>query len=176
MSDEIKQLVKARKAIEKKIEELKAELETFQLLLRLIDQALSEKSFKTAAELVRTEVSVEENPLKELYIKREGRDLGKIVVYKDRVELQPFISFKPTDSPFNSFFIRRILRGMQREDERALDKGKLSIDDIMRYEIEESEDGFVRKIIVYNYRTESRLREIRNTFRWTLEKLARERY
>jgi len=176
VDEEIKQLVEIRKIVEKRIEELKTELELLQLFLKLIDKTLSEKSFKSAADLVRTKVSIAEKPLKEYFIRdKKGRELGKIAVYKNKIELQPYISFKSTDIPFSTFFIKRILGGMQREDEEALDRGELSVDEVLKYEVSEDENGFVKKVIVYNYRTDSRLREIRNTFKWTLEKLAREK-
>lgn len=176
MDEEIKQLVEIRKIIEKKIEELKTELELFQLILKLIDRTLSEKSFKSAADLIKTKVSVEEKPLREYFIRdKKGRELGRITIYKDKVELLPYVPFKSTDIPFSTFFIKRILGGMQKEDEEALDRGDLTVDEVLRYEIEKDEEGLVKKVIVYNYRTDSRLREIRNTFKWTLEKLAKEK-
>ncbi|MFQ6000017.1 MAG: hypothetical protein ACE5J6_04490 [Candidatus Bathyarchaeia archaeon] len=177
--EEIKKIAELRGVIEKRIEGMETELEGLRVLLGFIDDMLLEKGFKrakivkpvpTPAESVPQPPAMEYEisiPIKtvagdvlaDLYM---GEDSMRIVLAEDK-------SFDINTPPFTSFLVERVLAKMQEKDQGAASAGEITPDKILSYNI--VRDGnLIREIAIRNIRKE-RLRELKSSIRWTLEKM-----
>lgn len=189
-------IAELKKYLENRIVELREELEFLQDILAIVDQVLAEKSFIRADEVRETEVEavgdfieeagevVEETPTEtpvliktptsetriRLITSQWGgiEDLGVMFVSSNLIRIvpNPEFSFRRDIPPFESFFIDRILEAMKRKDQNIIPR-----DQAFNYEIIEGDNGVIREILITNYGSEERIREIRSAARWCLEKM-----
>lgn len=74
--------------------------------------------------------------------------------------------------PFRSFFIERILEGMQKKDAEDIQNGVISAQSAISYSIEaDPETNHIRDILIRNYRDEKRASELINTAGWTFARM-----
>jgi len=159
---EVQKLLEVRKVIEEKIAKLQEELKFYTSLLEVIDKAIGEKSFSTAAQAARPE-AVEE-------VKgRSGEVYATVEVYRDKLRIK-FKEPVKVDGLFKRFYLDKFLQKYREEDAREVRQGALRQEEALRYELEEQE-GEATAMTIYNYRTEERKREILRVLRWTLEKV-----
>jgi hypothetical protein len=71
--------------------------------------------------------------------------------------------------PFTSFFVERVLAKMLEKDKEDVNAGKLDPDKIISFNIKQ-DGNTLKEIIIKNLRPE-RLRELKSSLRWTLEKM-----
>jgi len=152
----LKEFAELRELISEKIEELRnkikemqGELQSYNNILVKIDSILEKESFKTAAELYETEpkeIKVETEPEKpnetitnkEFEIKSsEDKILGKMMVQEDNITITPTknILIPENAPPFKTFFLGRILKQMEEEDQDAIKSGKIDENQLINYEI-----------------------------------------
>jgi hypothetical protein len=178
--EKVKKVAEFRTLLEKRIREMETELEGMRVLLEFVDAALLEKGFKraemvkpapppilpeaAAPPVVEYERSV---PLKtatgdllaNLYV---GEDSMRVVFAEDK-------DFNINTPPFMSFLVERVLVKMQEKDREAAGTGEIAPEKILAYNIVREGD-LVREITIQNIRPE-RLKELKSTIRWTLEKM-----
>lgn len=162
----VEELLELRKILEEKIAQLENEVRLYKRLLSLIDEAIGQRSFTTAAQ-EREKREVAKKPLEVQVLKsKEGEELGIAEIYEDELVLKPKVSVK-LEGLIKRFFVEKILDRYREEDEGAVREGKkrASLD----YEIKE-EGGNISAIVVRNYGDENRRRDIVRAFRWTLER------
>lgn len=178
----LKALADAKSEIEKRMADLRRELEFLGLLATAVDQELASKSFRPAAARMprgpgRTlpppppTVLAPPKASKVKQIKsREGEVLAKMETSADvfRIIPSPEVGLNYEMRPFSSFLVGRVLDAMERKDKEMVASGQLEPGMAFGFEIERDGDD-VREIAIRNYRTEGRLREILNATRWTLE-------
>lgn len=180
--EKIKRLVEFRKRLEQRIQKTKMELEELQLLKEFLDLTLLEKGFKQAEvpkpspaqvptetitpppvgidyETVIPLKTVTGEMLANLYV---GKGSLKVVVAKDK-------KFNVTTPPFMSFLVEKVLAKMQEKDREAASMGKIAPEKIFSYTIERDGD-LLHGITIRNF-TPGRLRELKSSIRWTLEKM-----
>jgi hypothetical protein len=80
------------------------------------------------------------------------------------------LSFSIKTPPFQSFFVDRVIGEMHRKDEMAVDAGAKDPSSMIEHEIKLDGDA-IREIIVRNIEEEARIRELRSSIRWTLERM-----
>jgi len=187
-ADKMKKLADFRTRLEKRIEDLSAELEGLLVLLEFADATLLEKGFKRAevkpsvsktppslpssmppAEAAVPPVVEYESavPLKTV----TGELLANLYVGKDslRVILAEDKSFNVNTPPFQQFLVERVFVKMQDKDRQASASGELEPDKIFSFKI--VQDGDILKEILIENVSEDRLRELKTSLRWTLEKM-----
>ena len=86
----------------------------------------------------------------------------KITPAKDKM-------FNVKTPPFQQFLIERVLNKMQEKDSKASQKGEIEADKTLSYELL-LEGDILQEIIVKNI-TAERLRELKSSVHWTLEKM-----
>ena len=185
MSDEerekIRKIAKLRALLEKRVEDMKTELDGLKTLLSLIDSTLLKESFKRAevAKPVQTPQKQETPqpppikpqkrgiPLKTV----TGDILAQIYTEKDviQITLAEDKNFDINTPPFTSFFVERVLAKMQEKDKEDAAKGKLDPEKTVSFDIKQ-EGNILREITIRNLRQE-RSRELKSSIRWTLEKM-----
>jgi hypothetical protein len=191
-ADRVVRLVEFKKKLEKKIGELDAELKEQQALLETVNSLLLEKGFKraeiskvavetqgvstqreaideTEPSSVSTAVAETENviPLKSV----GGEILAILYVQGDSLRVLPSEdrSFMVNTPPFTQFLVERVFVKMQERDCELVKAGQLSSDRMFSYNIVREGD-MIKEIVISNVDAD-RLRELKSSIRWTLEKM-----
>jgi len=178
--DKVKKVAEFRTLLEKRIREMETELEGMRALLEFMNTALLEKGFKRA-EMVKpapTPILPEAAAPPAVEYKRSvplktatGDLLANLQMGEDsmRVVLAEDKDFNTNTPPFMSFLVERVLVKMQEKDREAAGTGEIAPEKILSYNIVREGD-VVREITIQNIRSE-RLKELKSTIRWTLEKM-----
>ncbi len=190
-SEKLKTLVSFKKKIEKRIEHLSAEIEDLAATLDVVNSILLEKGFKRGdikevkapkveeQTMVHVTVTDEESaeshvvePESVISLKTMNDEpLAIIYVKTDALHILPDESKKFTVStpPFQPFLVERVLMKMQDKDNELVRTGQLTTDKKFVYEII-TEGALIREIVLKNV-DEDRLKELKSSIRWTLEKM-----
>jgi len=177
--EKVKKIAEFRTLLEKRVQEMKTELEGMQALLEFVNATLLEKGFKKAEIKKPTSTPIipetpppvmeyeESIPLKTV----AGDLLANLHVAKDSMQVVPAEDkeFNINTPPFMSFLVERVLAKMQEKDREAAGTGEIAPDRIISYNIARDGDT-IREITIRNIESE-RLRELKSTIRWTLEKM-----
>jgi hypothetical protein len=189
-SEKLKALVHFKKKLEKKLEELDAEIKDLTAMLDVVNSVLLEKGFKRG-NIDEVKASKEETPTLHVTIKDEkpsksspvepesvislktmsDEPLAIIYVKPDALHVLPDESkkFSVSTPPFQTFLVERVLMKMQDKDKELFRTGQLTADKIFDYDIIDEGD-LIREIILRNV-DEERLKELKSSIRWTLEKM-----
>jgi hypothetical protein len=71
--------------------------------------------------------------------------------------------------PFTQFLIERVLLKMQGKDDELSATGKINPDHVFSYDVTQ-ENNILREIVIRNIDSD-RLKELKSSIRWTLEKM-----
>jgi hypothetical protein len=164
---DVKRIAELREWLDNIIKEKELELDNLKYTLSLIDNLLKTSSFKPAAVLTEEEQEPEMRQLKS----KDDKLLANAYITKDTITIVPISDLKLSQKipPFQSFFINRILEGMRSKDEERAKRGEISKDEILEYKVDE--DGYIKSIVVKNYRDKARLSEILNACEWVLSRM-----
>ncbi|NIR87958.1 hypothetical protein GWO13_10575 [Candidatus Bathyarchaeota archaeon] len=177
--EKVKKVAELRTLLKKRMREMETELEGMRVLLEFADATLLKRGFKRAEMAKPTPTILPEAatppvveykrsvPLKtasgdllaNLYV---GEDSMRVVFAEDK-------DFNINTPPFMSFLVERVLVKMQEKDREAAGTGEIAPEKILSYNIVR-EGNVVREIAMQNIRPE-RLKELKSTIRWTLEKM-----
>lgn len=180
--DILESLMDLREYLETRIQTLNNEREKLQALYKIVDEVIISRSFRGAESLLKEQPAeirssepvastiepVERVPL----MTNRGVLLAEALIQPQNVRIIPAkdMNFNVTTTPFQSFFVSRILESMKEKDNEAVKKGEILPEMALTFEIR-SDDDIIQEISVNNYGDAQRLREIRNSCRWTLEKM-----
>jgi len=179
--EKVKKVAEFRTLLEKRIREMETELEGMRVLLEFVDAALLEKGFRRAEIVKPIPISIPPEattpPVVVEYKKSiplktpTGELLANLYTTEDsvRVAFAEDKEFNINTPPFMSFLVERVLVKMQEKDREAAGMGEIPPEKILSYNIVREGD-LVREITIQNIRSE-RLRELKSTLRWTLEKM-----
>jgi len=190
-SEKLKTLVSFKKKIEKRIEDLNAEIEDLTATLDVVNSILLEKGFKRGDIKEMKAPKEEEQPTVHITVTDEepaephvvepesvislktmnDEPLAIIYVKTDALHILPDESKKFTVStpPFQPFLVERVLMKMQDKDNELVRTGQLTTDKKFAYEII-TEGDLLREIVLKNVE-EDRLKDLKSSIRWTLEKM-----
>ncbi|MEM1540310.1 MAG: hypothetical protein QXJ07_02880 [Candidatus Bathyarchaeia archaeon] len=189
-AEEVKRLLAFKKRLENRVEKLESELKELKSILEAVNSVLLAKGFKRAeiakalaptppvvAMPTEDEMVIqpplqmpefkEVVPLKTatgemlatLYV---GEGFLKVVLAEDK-------KFSVNVPPFNQFLVERVLAKMQQKDGELAKAGKLKPEEIFSYNIIKDGD-IIREIYIKNFDAE-RLKELKSSVKWTLEKM-----
>lgn len=187
-AEKIKKFVAFKKKLEKKVEGLESELNEQRLMLEAVNSILLEKGFKRA-EITKTPVTAEVSPVKEgarvelppqpsakfenvIPLKTvTGEPLATLYIDQDslRIVLAEDKNFNINTPPFTQFLVERVLAKMQEKDSELVRAGQLTTDKIFSYNIVQEGDT-IHEMVIKNFDA-NRLRELKSSIRWTLEKM-----
>ena len=190
-SEKLKALVSLKKKLEKRIEKLEAEMKETTATLEAVNSILLEKGFKRgdikevklsekeALPTIHVTIKGEKStmphataPDKVIPLKTMNEEpLAIIYVDKEALHVLPDESkkFSVSTPPFQQFLIERVLTKMQEKDSDLVRKGQLTPDKMFGYNIV-SEGDLIREIELMNV-DEERLKELKSSIRWSLEKM-----
>lgn len=187
-AEKIKKFVAFKRKLEKKVEGLESELNEQRLMLEAVNSILLEKGFKRA-EIAKTPVTAEVSPVKEetpvelppqpsakyeniIPLKTvTGESLATLYIDQDslRIVLAEDKDFNINTPPFTQFLVERVLAKMQEKDSELARAGQLTTDKIFSYNIVQEGDT-IHEMVIKNFDA-NRLRELKSSIRWTLEKM-----
>lgn len=174
-AEKTKRLLEIKAFLEKKTEEAQRELEKLQELRKFVESALIERGFRKAelAQKTSTETTptqpetMLETPIKTV----AGEELATI--YEDggvlKVVIRDDKSFNINTPPFMQFLVDRVLLKMQEKDRELARAGEIMPEEILSYNIARDGDN-IKEITIRNV-AEERVRELKSSIRWTLEKM-----
>lgn len=190
-AEKMKKLLAFKKKIETRLEELDSESEDLKATLEILDTMLLEKGFKrpeisakptpTAIAMSqektiasKTEAQTENEPQVVTLLKSDsGETLAELYVDAAdgsvHVTLAKDKDFDIKTPPFNQFLIQRVLLKMQERDSELVRSGQLSPEKILCFDIMREGDK-IRELVIRNF-DDDRLRELKSSIRWTLEKM-----
>ena len=190
-SERLKTLVDFKKKLEKRIKELNSELEESQGVLEAVNSILLEKGFKRGdlkevkppetEEPPTVHVTVEEEePAAPQHVEPESviplktmDDVPLAIIYVDKEALHVLPDetkkFNVNTPPFQPFLVERVLAKMQEKDSELVRMGELAADKMFAFNIMREGD-LIREIVIRNF-DDDRLKELRSSIRWTLEKM-----
>jgi len=187
-AEKVKKFVAFKKKLEKKVEGLESELNELRLMLEAVNSILLEKGFKRA-EIAKTPVTAEVSSVKEEALVElppqpsaeyetviplktvTGEHLATLHINQDslRIVLAEDKNFNINTPPFTQFLVERVLAKMQEKDSELVRTGRLTPGKIFSYNIVQ-EDDRVHEVVIKNFDAD-RLRELKSSVRWTLEKM-----
>jgi hypothetical protein len=186
-AEKVKKLIAFKKKLEKRVEDLEFELKELQAMLETVNSILLEKGFKRA-EIAKPPAEVEALPPKEGVTvehpspKTEyesvtelrtvtGELLATLYISENLLRVVPAEdkNFNVNTPPFTPFLVERVLAKMQEKDSELAKTGQLAPEEIFSYNIVREGD-IIREITIKNF-DESRLKELKSSIRWTLEKM-----
>ena len=190
-SEKMKALVAFKEKLEKRLGELDAETKEVTMTLETVNSILLEKGFKRGdikevsqtpeestssakftVEVKKGVMPQTQEPETVIPLKTVNEEpLALIYVEKDELHVMPdeSKSFSVKTPPFSNFLVERILTKMQEKDGELVRMGELPTDKMFAYNIV-CEGDLIREIMFKNV-DEERLRELKSSIRWTLEKM-----
>lgn len=189
-SEKMKALVAFKKKLEKRIANLDSEIKEAQDVLDVVNSMLLEKGFKRGdikkvtampeeAALPKVSVVVEDKPAPHVAETENviplktvnDESLAIIYVEKQTLHVMPdeTKNFSVKTPPFNNFLVERVLAKMQEKDNELVRMGQLTPEKMFAYNIVREGDS-LREIVIKNV-DEERLRELKSSIRWTLDKM-----
>ena len=190
-SEKMRALVAFKEKLEKRLGELDAETKEVTMTLETVNSILLEKGFKRgdikevsqtpeeSTSSAKFTVEVEKGAMPQtqepetvIPLKTVNEEpLALIYVEKDELHVMPdeSKSFSVKTPPFSNFLVERILTKMQEKDGELVRMGELTTDKMFAYNII-CEGDLIREIMFKNV-DEERLRELKSSIRWTLEKM-----
>jgi hypothetical protein len=190
-AEKMKRLIEFKGRLTERIEKLETELKELQATLETVNSILLEKGFKRA-DTIREPCAIQTaSPEKEYTVEPEetlveptassenvaqlktasGELLAVLYATENSLRALPAAdkNFDVNTPPFNQFLIERVLMKMQERDNELVRAGQLLPDSSLSYSIVREGD-LIREICVKNVDSE-RLRDLKSSIRWTLEKM-----
>ncbi len=177
--DMVEKLMELRTYLENRLKEIEEETERLRVLAKLVEEVLVSRSFRVAETLQPTPPSEREAPSPAADLEESvplttanGVPLAAMVVAPPTVRIIPVeeLELRLQTPPFQSFFVARILESMRAKDEDAARRGEILPENALSYDVV-TEGDVIKEVVVRNYGSETRLREIKSACRWTLEKM-----
>ena len=190
-SEKVKKLVAFKEKLSERIEKLDSELKDLQNTLEIVNSLLLEKGFRHAEIGKEPAKKGDTTPKKETAAAAEpehpesmpvsesviplktasGEMLAILHVEENSLRVLPAgdKNFNVNTPPFAQFLVERVLTKMQERDAELAKAGQLTTDQIFSYNIVREGD-IIREILIKNL-DDDRLRELKSSIRWTLEKM-----
>ncbi|HEY7573196.1 MAG TPA: hypothetical protein VH796_17690 [Nitrososphaeraceae archaeon] len=131
------------------------------------------KANSTESNEQKTVMNTDSKVIKPLIRFKDSMLLANAEIYPDSVVIIPVkgIILNVNTPPFKSFFLNRILDGMKKKDEEAVNQSRIKESDLIQYSVEEDNEGLIKRIKINNYREKERLNEIFNTSSWVFTRM-----
>jgi hypothetical protein len=188
-AEKIKRLVSFKKKLEEKVEGLESELKELQAMLETVNSLLLEKGFKhpeinkvLAESTLQPDEETPTQPAAYTQARAEYENAVPLTTFNNELLATLYVSenllrvvpaadktFNSSTSPFTQFLIEKVFLKMQEKDNELNQAGKLIPDEIFCYNILQDGDA-IREIVIKNFDAD-RLRELKSSIRWTLEKM-----
>jgi hypothetical protein len=174
--ENIRDILELREWISEEIEKREREIDRFQQNLRILDSLVKQSSFSKASSLVssaKQTIQSSQQTSSIIPIKtQDNKILANVHVTPDELVIIPAddIMLEVETQPFKSFFLGRIIGGMENQDRTDIQNGKISQNASILCLV--NKDGNrIREILIKNYRQKERVTEIINTVTWSFSRM-----
>ena len=180
--ENMRDILELREWISEEIEKREREIEKFQQNLRILDSLVKQSSFSKASSLVSTNKqsmqssqSIQSSQQTSTLIPIKTPDnkiLANTHVTSDELVIIPLEDtiLDVETHPFKSFFLGRIIGGMESQDRLDVQNGKIPQNSAISCLV--NKDGTrIREILIKNYRQKERVNEIINTVTWAFSRM-----
>jgi len=172
--DEVRDIVELREWLAEEIEKREKEMEKLKQNLRVLDSLVKQSSFSKASSLVSPSgrnQSVQQASIIPMKT-QENQVLANAHVTPDELVIIPSneIVLDIDTQPFKSFFLGRIIGGMETADNVDIQNGKIPQNSAISC-IVNKEGNRIREILIRNYRQKERVNEIVNTATWSFSRM-----
>ncbi|MDE1763193.1 MAG: hypothetical protein KGH88_02980 [Thaumarchaeota archaeon] len=176
--DEIRDTLELREWIAEEIEKRQKEIEKLTQNLRILDSLVKQSSFSKASSLVssppaaKIPQSVQETASVIQMKASDNQVIANAHITPDELVIIPSeeVSLDIETQPFKSFFLGRIIGGMESQDSTDIKSGKISQNLAIRCMVNK-EGSRIREILIKNYREKDRANEIINTATWSFSRM-----
>ena len=175
--DQIRDILELKEWLTDEVEKRRSEIEKLKNNLAILDSVLKQSSFSKASSLKPSQEKthlVVDRDSSVIPIKRTGNNavIANAHVTAKEVVIIPSddVKLDMETQPFKSFFLGRIIAGMESKDNLDVQNGKIDPDSVINCII--NKDGnMIREILIKNYRERERVNEIINTVAWSFSRM-----
>ena len=173
--ENLRDILELREWISEEIEKREKEIDKFKQNLRILDSLVKQSSFSKASSLVSNKQSLHQNQQTSSVIPIKTPDnkiLANAHVTSDELVIIPSedVMLDMETHPFKSFFLGRIIGGMENQDKLDVQNGKIPQNTSISCLV--NKDGNrIREILIKNYRQKERVNEIINTVTWSFSRM-----
>ena len=171
--EHIKEILEVREWIAEEIDKREREVERLKQNLRILDSLVKQSSFSKASSLMSSKPAAQESSSSVIPIKTpDNRVIANAHVTANEMVIIPDkeIMLDIETQPFKSFFLGRIVGGMQNQDNTEVQSGKIAPESVIQCMV--NKDGTrIREILIKNYRQKDRVNEIINTVTWSFSRM-----
>lgn len=173
--ENLRDILELREWISEEIEKREKEIDKFRQNLRILDSLVKQSSFSKASSLMTNKQNVQQNQQTSSVIPIKATDnriLANAHVTSDELVIIPSedVMLDIETQPFKSFFLGRIIGGMENQDKSDAQNGKIAQNTTISCLV--NKDGNrIREILIKNYRQKERVNEIINTVTWSFSKM-----
>lgn len=173
--DEIRDVLELREWLLEEIEKREREVEKLKQNLRILDSLVKQSSFSKASTLMSSagrnqpiQQTASIVPMKS----QENQIIANAHVTPDELVIIPTeeVILDVDMHPFKSFFLGRIIGGMETQDNADIQNGKIPQNSAINC-IVNKEGNKIREILIKNYRQKERANEIINTATWSFSRM-----
>ncbi|MGI0018072.1 MAG: hypothetical protein ACREA1_05145 [Nitrosotalea sp.] len=175
--ENLRDILELREWISEEIEKREREVDKFRHNLRILDSLVKQSSFSKASSLISSKQDTQQNqqqpsssiiPIKS----SDNKILANAHVTSDELVIIPSedTMLDIETHPFKSFFLGRIIGGMESQDKLDIQNGKIPQNTAISCLV--NKDGNrIREILIKNYRQKERVNEIINTVTWSFSRM-----
>jgi len=175
--DQIRDILELKEWLTDEVEKRRSEIEKLKNNLAILDSVLKQSSFSKASSLKPNQEKahlIADRDSSVIPIKRTGNNavIANAHVTAKEVVIIPSddVKLDMETQPFKSFFLGRIIAGMESKDNLDVQNGKIDPDSVINCII--NKDGnMIREILIKNYRERERVNEIINTVAWSFSRM-----
>ena len=181
--ENMRDILELREWISEEIEKREREIEKFQQNLRILDSLVKQSSFSKASSLVSSNkqsmqsgqqsIQSSQQTSSVIAIKTpDNKILANAHVTPDELVIIPLedIILDVETHPFKSFFLGRIIGGMESQDRLDVQNGKISQNLAISCLVNKDATR-IREILIKNYRQKERVTDIINTVTWAFSRI-----
>ncbi|MGQ0795137.1 MAG: hypothetical protein ACT4N5_03000 [Nitrosopumilaceae archaeon] len=175
--DQIREILELKEWLSDEVEKRRNEIEKLENNLAILDSVLKQSSFSKASSLRHTQEKVQSIASEMESSVIPIKTGNNTVIANARVSAKEVVIIPSDDvkldvetQPFKSFFLGRIIAGMESKDNLDVQNGKIDPDSVINCII--NKDGTtIREILIKNYRERERVNEIVNTAAWSFSRM-----
>lgn len=171
--EHLRDVLEVREWISEEIEKREREIEKLKQNLHILDSLVKQSSFSKASNLLSTPKISNQESSSVIPIKTpDNKVIANAHVTADELVIIPDkeIMLDVETQPFKSFFLGRIVGGMQNQDNTEVQSGKIAPESVIQCMV--NKDGTrIREILIKNYRQKDRVNEIINTVTWSFSRM-----
>jgi hypothetical protein len=174
--EQIRDILELKEWISEEIEKHQKDIERLEKNLVILDSVIKQSSFSKASSFVSKSeqkgFTLSDKTMIPIKRSTDNKIIANAHVTPDEVVIIPSedVTLDTETHPFKSFFLGRIIGGMENKDNLEVQNGKISEDAVINCII--NKDGNkIREILIKNYRERERVNEIINTVSWSFSRM-----